>query len=166
MRSHSALLKTKVLLAFTTVLSACATTAQIDGTAKEQVAAATRAWIEAMGNHDQERVLSLYDPEAVLWGTTSPTIRDNPASVREYFNFLPTAPSYYKGVLGEQHVRVYGDTAINTGTYTFIGPALDAAGTPINRPARFSFVYRNRDGRWLIVDHHSSAVPPAKPVPK
>src|SRR5450759_720750 len=24
---------------------------------------------------------------------------------------------------------------------------------------RFSFVYRNRDGRWLIVDHHSSAVP-------
>jgi hypothetical protein len=26
-------------------------------------------------------------------------------------------------------------------------------------PARFSFVYRNRDGRWLIVDHHSSAIP-------
>jgi hypothetical protein len=64
------------------------------------------------------------------------------------------------GVLGEQRIRVYGDLAINTGTYTFIGPARDAAGKPISRPARFSFVYRNRDGRWLIVDHHSSAVPP------
>jgi gluconolactonase len=26
-------------------------------------------------------------------------------------------------------------------------------------PARHSFVYRNRDGNWLIVDHHSSAMP-------
>ncbi len=77
-----------------------------------------------MGSHDQERVLALYDPEAVLWGTTSPAIRDNPSSIREYFDFLPTAPPYYKGVLGEQRIRVHGDMAINTGTYTFIGPAL------------------------------------------
>jgi hypothetical protein len=117
-----------------------------------------------MSSHDQDRVVALYDPGAVLWGTTSPQLRDNPASVRDYFNFLRTAPPYYKGVLGEQRIRVYGDVAINTGTYTFIGPALDAAGNPISRPARFSFVYRNRDGRWLIVDHHSSAVP-APPAP-
>ena len=104
------------------LLSACATTAGIGGDAKERVAAATRAWIDAMGSDDQERVLALYDPEAVLWGTTSPAIRDTPASIREYFDFLRTAPSYYKGVLGEQRIRVYGDMAINTGTYTFIGP--------------------------------------------
>ena len=102
-------------------LSACATTAGVGSDAKERVAAATRAWID-MGSHDQQRVLALYDPEAVLWGTTSPAIRDTPASIREYFDFLRTAPSYYKGVLGEQRIRVYGDMAINTGTYTFIGP--------------------------------------------
>ena len=141
------------------LLSACATTADDGSAGKEQVAAATRAWIDAMGSHDPDRVAALYDPEAVLWGTTSPTLRDNPAAVRDYFNFLRTAPPYYKGVLGEQRIRVYGDLAINTGTYTFIGPARDAAGKPISRAARFSFVYRNRDGRWLIVDHHSSAVP-------
>jgi len=126
---------------------------------KEDVAAATQAWIAAMNSHDPERVVALYDAEAVLWGTRSPTLRDNPATVRDYFNLLSTLPPDYKGVLGEQRIRVYGDIAINTGTYTFIGPARDAAGKPISRPARFSFVYRNRDGRWLIGDHHSSAVP-------
>lgn len=163
---HPDLRANYVLVCLLAALSACASTGSGDGAAKEQVAAATRAWIEAMGSHDQERVLALYDPQAVLWGTTSPAIRDNPASIREYFNFLRTAPPYYKGVMGEQRIRVYGDTAINSGTYTFIGPALDTAGKPISRPARFSFVYRNRDGRWLIVDHHSSAVPAPKPAPK
>ena len=166
MQIRSGLITKNVVLVLVAVLSGCATTTGGDSAAKEQVAAATRAWIDAMGSHDQERVLALYDPQAVLWGTTSPTIRDNPASIREYFNFLRTAPAYYKGVLGEQRVRVYGDIAINTGTYTFVGPALDAAGKPVSRPARFSFVYRNRDGRWLIVDHHSSAVPAPKPAPK
>ena len=151
-----------VLGVLVALLSGCATTAGGESGAKEQVAAATRAWIDAMGSHDPERVVALYDPDAVLWGTTSPTLRDNPAAVRDYFNFLRSAPPYYKGVLGEQRIRVYGDLAINTGTYTFIGPARDAAGKPISRAARFSFVYRNRDGRWLIVDHHSSAVPAPK----
>ena len=165
MTLQSSLIKYAVLV-LVVLLSACATTRGGDDAAKDQVAAATRAWIDAMGSHDQERVLSLYDPGAVLWGTTSPTIRADPASIRQYFDFLRTAPPYYKGVLGEQHVRVYGDVAINSGTYTFIGPALDAAGKPVSRPARFTFVYRNRDGRWLIVDHHSSAVPAPKPAPK
>jgi uncharacterized protein (TIGR02246 family) len=142
------------------LLSACATITGGGATSeKDQVAAATQAWIDAMGSHDPERVVALYASDAVFWGTTSPTIRDNPAAVRDYFSLLTRVPPDYKGVLGEQRIRVYGDLAINTGTYTFIGPARDAAGKPISRPARFSFVYRNRDGRWLIVDHHSSAVP-------
>lgn len=147
------------------LLTACATGAGPGSDAKQQGAAATQAWIDAMGSHDQERVVALYAPDAVLWGTTSPTIRANPASIREYFNFLRTAPPYYKGVLGEQRIRVYDDVAINTGTYTFVGPAVDAAGIPVSRPARLSFVYRYQDGRWLIVDHHSSAVPAPKPAP-
>jgi uncharacterized protein (TIGR02246 family) len=123
---------------------------------KEDVAAATQAWIDAMNSHDAERVAALYDPEAVLWGTKSPALRDSPAAVRDYFNILRTVPASYKVVLGEQRIRVYGVIALNSGTYTF-SEVRD--GKTITRPARFSFVYRNRDGRWLIVDHHSSAVP-------
>jgi uncharacterized protein (TIGR02246 family) len=142
------------------LLFGCQTIQPSDAT-KAEIMATTNAWIDAMSSHDAERVVALYDPEAVLWGTTSPTLRDNPATVQDYFKFLRTAPPYYKPVLGEQRIRVYGDVAISTGTYTFIGPALDAAGNPTSRPARVSFVYRNRGGRWLIVDHHSSAVPAA-----
>src|SRR5688500_16675083 len=86
---------------------------------KEDVAAATQTWIAAMTAHDVERVVALYDSEAVLWGTRSPTLRDTPETVREYFNILRTVPPSYKAVLGEQRIRVYGDIAINTGTYTF-----------------------------------------------
>ena len=144
------------------LLSACATVSGGGaGGEKDKVAAATQSWIDAMGSHDPERVVALYAPDAVLWGTTSPTIRDNPAAIRDYFNLLTRVPPDYKGILGEQRIRVYGDVAINTGTYTFIGPARDAAGNALRRPARFSFVYHKRDGRWLIVDHHSSAVPQA-----
>ena len=61
-------------------------------TAKSEIAAATQAWIEGMTRHDIDGVVALYDSEAVLWGTRSPTLRDNPATVREYFNILRTVP--------------------------------------------------------------------------
>lgn len=70
----------------------------------EDVRAATQAWVDGMNSHKAERVVALYDAEAVSWGTRSATLRDT--------------------------------------------------------PDWFSFVYRHRDGRWFIVDHHSSAVPP------
>src|SRR6266851_4964483 len=120
---------------------------------KEDVGAATQAWVDGMNSHSAERVVALYDPEAVLWGTRSSALRDTPATVREYFKVLQTVPASYKVVLGEQRIRMYGDIALNTGTYTF---SEDRDGKMITRQARFSFVYRNRDGRWLIVDHHSS----------
>ena len=123
---------------------------------KEDVAAATQAWVDAMNKHSQEQVVALYDSDAVLWGTRSPTLRDNPAAISDYFKILGTVDPSYKVVIGEQRIRVYGDIAINTGTYTF-SEVRD--GKETSRPSRFSFVYRNHDGHWLIVDHHSSALP-------
>ncbi len=125
--------------------------------AKSEVAAATQRWIDGMSRHDVESVVALYDREAVLWGTRSGTLRDKPETVRDYVvNIMKGAQPSYKVLLGEQRIRTYGDMAINTGTYTF-SEVKD--GKEVLRPSRFSFVYRYRDGQWLIVDHHSSAVP-------
>lgn len=139
----------------TIVLFGCQTTPPSES-ARADIAATTQAWIDGMTRHNIDAVVALYDADAVLWGTRSPTIRDNPVAVREYFNILRTVPPSYKAVLGEEHIRVYGDIAINTGSYTF-SEVRD--GKEVVRPARFSFVFRNRNGHWLIVDHHSSAVP-------
>ena len=123
---------------------------------KEDVSAATQAWADAANSKDLERILALYDAEAVLWGTASPTLRDSPAAIREYFKPGANRP-HLKVVLGEQRVRVYVDIAINTGYYTFSDMR---DGQPVTIPARFTFTYRQRHGRWMIVDHHSSRVPP------
>jgi uncharacterized protein (TIGR02246 family) len=111
-----------------------------------------------MSAHDINRVVVLYDPDAVLWGTRSPVIRATPEKLREYFDILKRVPPDYKAVIGEQHIRVYGDMAVDSGTYTF---SETRDGKPLVRPARFSMVFHYHDGRWRIVDHHSSAVPTA-----
>ena len=144
-----------VTLLAASVLAGCQTTQSQDA-ARQQIAAVTQEWAAGMTAHDIDRVAALYDRDAVLWGTRSPAIRTTPDKVREYFGILRTVPPSYKAVLGEQHIRVYGDIAVNSGTYTF---SEERDGKEIVRPARFSFVFRNEGGRWLIVDHHSSAVP-------
>jgi hypothetical protein len=67
-------------------------------------------------------------------------------------------PSRLKVAFGDQLVRVYGDAAINTGHYTF---SYTKDGETKTLPARYSFTYVKRGDTWLIVDHHSSAMPPA-----
>ena len=86
---------------------------------QEDVAAATLAWGQALGEDDPDKVLPFYSDDAVLWGTLSPTVRDNRPALREYFvNAFKVLPSL-KVTFGEQHIRVYGDAAVNTGYYTF-----------------------------------------------
>lgn len=136
------------------LLGAARLPAANDATA--EVASATRAWIEAFASHDAGRIAALYAPDAVFWGTGSPTIRDTPALVREYFENLKGRPTV-RIEIDEQRVRRYGDLAVNSGRYS-VHEAKE--GKPTVRPLRFSFVYRLHEGRWLIVDHHSSAMPP------
>ena len=56
---------------------------------------------------------------------------------------------------GEQLIRVYGDTAVNTGYYTF---SYVKDGETKTLPARYSFTFVKEGGNWMIVDHHSSAM--------
>jgi uncharacterized protein (TIGR02246 family) len=123
---------------------------------KETVAAAAAKWAEAFGDEKPDRILALYDKEAVLWGTLSPKRRDSAEAIRDYMTTAFAALPGHKVSFGDQLIRIYGDTAINTGYYTF---SFSKDGESKTLPARYSFVYVKRNGRWMIVDHHSSAVP-------
>jgi uncharacterized protein (TIGR02246 family) len=122
----------------------------------DEVTRATQAWVEAFASHDAGRIAALYAPDAVFWGTGSTTLRNTPALIREYFENLKNRPTV-RIEIDEQHVRRFGDLAINSGRYSVHETK---EGKPTVRPLRFSFVYRHHEGRWLIVDHHSSAMPP------
>jgi uncharacterized protein (TIGR02246 family) len=119
------------------------------------VEAATQQWITAFNHHDAKEIVGLYGRDAVFFGTSSPVLRDSPEKVWEYFKDIGTRGTSTL-VLGEHRVQVFGETAVNTGFY--IRKAVEDGHT-IESPARFTFVYRRRGGRWVIVEHHSSALP-------
>ena len=52
---------------------------------KEDVAATTSRWAQALGEDYPEKVLPLYADDAVLWGTLSPTVRADRTALRDYF---------------------------------------------------------------------------------
>jgi len=141
---------------FVTLLSACATGTGGGGTGgPDQVGAATAAWRAAYDSRDPARITAMYAPDAVLWGTSAKTVAANPAAIAEYFKDAGKGPNA-RVAFGEQHIRVYGDVAVNSGYYTF-SDVRD--GKSVSVPARFTMVFRNQDGKWLVVAHHSSRVP-------
>jgi uncharacterized protein (TIGR02246 family) len=112
-------------------------------------------WNQALQTGDPDRVVACYASDAVLLPTMSADARHNHEEIRDYFvHFLSKEPI---GRIAEENIRLYGDTAINSGLYTF---SLTEEGVRKDVAARFTFVYRkSRDG-WLIVEHHSSISPP------
>ncbi len=124
---------------------------------KEDVAAATAKWGEVLVFSDPDPVIALYDDEtAVLWGTISATRLDGKPAIRGYFERAFKALPGLTVAFGDQNIRVLGDTAVNTGYYTF---SFTKDGEAKSLPARYSFTYVKRPWGWMIVDHHSSAMP-------
>jgi uncharacterized protein (TIGR02246 family) len=121
---------------------------------KLDVAAATTAWAQAVA--DPDKVSSLYSDDAVLWGTAAAKIRSGRAEVRDYFVAVAKVAPGLKMDFGDQLIRVYGNAAVNSGSYTF---SWVKDGETKTLPARYSFTYVKDGERWLIVDHHSSALP-------
>jgi hypothetical protein len=85
---------------------------------QEDVAAAGQKWATVFADNNPDSMLPLYAKDAVLWGTLSPTVRSDPAALKAYFvgafQALPKATVKF----GDQLIRVYGNTAVNTGYYT------------------------------------------------
>lgn len=117
-----------------------------------EVQALFTGWDEALATLDPEKVADRYAPDAVLLPTVSNQVRTDRAGIVDYFTkFLENKP---RGTILESHVKVLNpNAAIDTGTYRFAM----ADGSTVE--ARYTYVYERVDGQWLIVNHHSSAMP-------
>jgi uncharacterized protein (TIGR02246 family) len=123
------------------------------------VTAAIENWGKTVADgctSDPNKIVSLYAPDGVLWGTLSPSIRSGAAGIQDYFQAacvrLPKLTVEFK----DHRVRVYGNTAVDSGTYVF---SFEKEGAKADLPARYTFVLARDGGQWQIVDHHSSAMP-------
>ena len=141
------------------ILSALIITPAAAGS-KDDVSAATAKWADTLAKNDPDAIVALYAKDGVLWGTLSPTVRSDPAALRAYFVAAFAALPQLKVTFGDQLIRVYDNTAINTGYYTF---SYVKDGEAKTLPARYSLTYVKDGNSWLIADHHSSAMPAAPP---
>lgn len=127
---------------------------------EQQIAALFDEWNAALAEGDADAVADLYAADGVLLPTLSPVVRANRAQITEYFakDFLPKKP---QGTITESHIRILDDeSAAHSGNYRFT--ITEKNGSKSSVSARFTYVYEKIDGRWLIVEHHSSAAPAAK----
>ncbi|MFT6207673.1 MAG: hypothetical protein ACJA0T_001585 [Colwellia sp.] len=110
-------------------------------------------WNEALQTRIPKNVAALYEYDAILLPTISNTVCQSHEKIEEYFdNFLSLEPT---GKIDESTVRIFGSTAMNSGTctctFTF------KSSEPIQ--ARFTFIYRWNGEKWMIMTHHSSQMP-------
>lgn len=146
-----------VALSMPLALVACQSSVPLTDTAVPPVTAATQEWALAVSSCDVQRIVRLYDAQAVVWDIGSRAPLDSPSAIRSHFDRLcASSGAVARITLNEQRPRTFGSVAVNSGTYT-ITPAR-AAEPPF--PVRFSFGYRLGADGWRIVDHHASAFPP------
>ena len=125
---------------------------------ESEIFAAMDQWIATVtgGMPDApDQALALYAPEAVLLATFSPHILTTPKQIRDYFVRFTALPNL-KARVTNNHVRIYGDAAINSGNYTF---TYQQQNKTLTIAARYSFTYIKKPEGWMIVNHHSSVIP-------
>lgn len=130
-----------------------------------EIGSAITDWKAAVESRDVQAIAALYDKDAIMISTFVQNPLTTNKDLLGYYKKVVANPDV-RVEIEEQHPRSFGDMAVNTGRYTL---SYTQEGEDIIVPARFSFTYQLQGKKWVIVDHHSSAVPTQqnfKPVNK
>ena len=130
-----------------------------------EIVAFLESWGRAVSTSVVDNVLPLYDPQAVLLATVSPTPYQTREGLRPYFTrFLSNRNITVEWA--EPFIVSDRFLVSASGLYTFewdaAGPAAGGAngGGRTVTPARFTYVLRrNASSAWQILQHHSSELP-------
>jgi len=121
---------------------------------KQEIASLFDRWNASLQTGKPDEVAKNYAADGILIPTVSNKVRHNHAEISDYFvHFLELKP---KGKIDEQNIRIFGDIAIDSGLYTF---DVIKEGKPTEVKGRYTFVYKKINDKWLIIEHHSSALP-------
>lgn len=139
------------------VLSAVSSAIAQQQSAHTQDAASTE---QAVQQQDQERIRAqitadtialrrIYADDFLSIGPTG-VVRNKAEVIAD---FTTHALTYQSITTAEVHVRVYGNTAVETGRSTMVGRD---RGKDVPRENRFTRVWVMTDGRWQLVANHYS----------
>ena len=120
------------------------------------VSECTERWAAVFNAGDPQAIAALYQDDGVLWGTVASELWIGREAIRQYFERACVPGALPRVQLEQQHLRVMGEIAVNSGAYLF---HVIENGVERALPARFSMVWRKTTHGWLIADHHSSARP-------
>ena len=127
---------------------------------EDEVLAAMNTWAATYASAtDPAPMLALYTPDAVFWGTSAREPFVGPDSFAPYFKLQFDNYTDRKVSFHNPQIRVYGGGmfATSTGTYEFNVTLPTKQRVQVEN--RYSFALVKVDGRWLIAQHHSSAMP-------
>ena len=121
----------------------------------DEIEQALSHWLNTLAEGDSVKMSDLYLDDGVLLGTLSPEILQGRLQIQEYFEmFLGKNPI---GSIDSFILQNFGDICIADGTYTFELDGEEGGRTSV--AARYTYVWKKENKKWMIATHHSSVNP-------
>ncbi|MBY0407424.1 MAG: nuclear transport factor 2 family protein [Rickettsiales bacterium] len=124
----------------------------------QDVTFALTRWQKTVESGKVDAIMKLYGKDAVMISTFAQSPLTERREIEGYFKRVVTNPNI-KVTFEETHPRVYGDIAIADGRYDL---SYEQEGEEVHIPARFTFIFAQRGGEWVIIGHHASQMPDAR----
>ena len=122
---------------------------------EDEIELALTNWLNTLADGNAVAMTDLYLENGVLLGTLAKEIKQGHEQLQQYFEmFLKKSPI---GSVDSFILQNFGDVCISDGTYTF---EIDGEGG--NREsvaARYTYVWKKENKKWMIATHHSSVNP-------
>lgn len=130
---------------------------------KEDALAAYQGFFDLFTTDNHDRIVTLFAPDALFYGTRSTELATTQDEIRQYFVEALT------GTRGTVKARSFGQTAlVLSDSVVAISGKWQSERTSEGKmvtagPSRVTALMQKRGDRWLIVQFHNSPTP--KPVP-